>query len=628
LAVYNIQESNALLLYRVGPVLVCSPTLPVEAVVMPPKITVPPGANVAEPGVFKSMFGMVRLVDLRVRFGVDEEDFTDPGRVVIVEVEGGHAGFWVDEIEDVISFPDSGWKPVPVYIPRNVFSRTLVQKESIRLFADFDLLDKFKTSGYLRKHIESLKAAKIKLADEHKKSLEAPDKINIGASKYTVSESINNAVKLKVENESPAVSRTIKNDDLAYKKMPSKPVPHPREDETKKEAANRDSQTRPVVERRETGSNEPIQDAFHDLKNDRKMTGLSRAGKASVEGERSIYGINSAKEDKSLINNKASKDSMEKAKASGFLWLISLGVILVALIYILIYSIGFNDDNLKKIKSDFPRKEIVTGLDETGRQYAQLEEYPISEKEKRQELAETGGQTGLLAEIENDSQVEAQTELQTVSTTTTDTQVRAEPEAGVLREIEGEFKKERAVKIVKKGSDVLIEINDFVEAEEKIPNEAGNNIGSIQDAAENIVPVKEQESDASNSEGSRVNEKMSMEKERINQTDDKLPEKIMDIKVSGYSNRIPGDEDKKFLKEESVKSQSKSKVYINNTTKVSRKKYTHVVVKGDTLWHIAKQYVDNPWRYPELARLSNIKNPDLIYPGDHVTIIINFRRNN
>jgi LysM repeat protein len=51
----------------------------------------------------------------------------------------------------------------------------------------------------------------------------------------------------------------------------------------------------------------------------------------------------------------------------------------------------------------------------------------------------------------------------------------------------------------------------------------------------------------------------------------------------------------------------------------------HVVVAGDTLWHIAERYVRDPFRYPELARLSNIANPDLIYPGNRVRIIIRTR---
>jgi len=49
---------------------------------------------------------------------------------------------------------------------------------------------------------------------------------------------------------------------------------------------------------------------------------------------------------------------------------------------------------------------------------------------------------------------------------------------------------------------------------------------------------------------------------------------------------------------------------------------THEVVKGDTLWDIAETYVKDPFRYPELAELSKIKNPDLIYPYERVRIHI------
>lgn len=50
--------------------------------------------------------------------------------------------------------------------------------------------------------------------------------------------------------------------------------------------------------------------------------------------------------------------------------------------------------------------------------------------------------------------------------------------------------------------------------------------------------------------------------------------------------------------------------------------YVHTVVRGDTLWAIAERYLDDPWRYRELAQLSRIRNPDLIYPGNKVRIII------
>jgi nucleoid-associated protein YgaU len=53
---------------------------------------------------------------------------------------------------------------------------------------------------------------------------------------------------------------------------------------------------------------------------------------------------------------------------------------------------------------------------------------------------------------------------------------------------------------------------------------------------------------------------------------------------------------------------------------------THLVVRGDTLWDIAKEYVGDPSRYPELTELGNIRNPDLIYPGDIVRIEIRENR--
>lgn len=42
---------------------------------------------------------------------------------------------------------------------------------------------------------------------------------------------------------------------------------------------------------------------------------------------------------------------------------------------------------------------------------------------------------------------------------------------------------------------------------------------------------------------------------------------------------------------------------------------THTVIKGDTLWKIAKKHLGNGNRWREIAQLNNIKNPEMIYPG-------------
>jgi len=48
--------------------------------------------------------------------------------------------------------------------------------------------------------------------------------------------------------------------------------------------------------------------------------------------------------------------------------------------------------------------------------------------------------------------------------------------------------------------------------------------------------------------------------------------------------------------------------------------HIYIVVKGDTLWKIARRYLGDPFRHRELSELSRIKDPDLIHPGDVVRI--------
>ncbi|KEI16833.1 hypothetical protein Z959_08290 [Clostridium novyi B str. ATCC 27606] len=62
----------------------------------------------------------------------------------------------------------------------------------------------------------------------------------------------------------------------------------------------------------------------------------------------------------------------------------------------------------------------------------------------------------------------------------------------------------------------------------------------------------------------------------------------------------------------------KSKVVTQKPRTVTKKPSTgikYTVKKGDCLWNIAKRFYGNGMRYKSIARKNNIKNPNLIYPG-------------
>ena len=67
--------------------------------------------------------------------------------------------------------------------------------------------------------------------------------------------------------------------------------------------------------------------------------------------------------------------------------------------------------------------------------------------------------------------------------------------------------------------------------------------------------------------------------------------------------------------------------FIKTTTTVQKQVeaenvVNYVVKKGDTLWAIAAKYLGSGTKYPQIASENNIKNPNLIYPGQVFKITV------
>jgi len=540
----SIHDADALLLYRVGPVYCCSPTFPVESVMMPPHMAHPPGTSVAEPGVFKTAQGIVKAVDLRKRFGVDVKNWTTPGRIVIVEVEGGFAGIWVDEIVDVIQSPSKGWGEVPACIPKDVFSRTLLLNDVIQLYADFEKIYNFREVGYLRQHIENLQAAENKkILEQDKAHSQLLDKkyfaISDNKKDKVEASKLEQAKRSADEQYKTKVLENRHNDVHKQIELPtSKSSPREPEKETsynKKGSAKDRHVTHVDLNRDKSGSINAVQD-MHSADIESKR--LSAAGMTHIETKNKPSSLDSktAEVGSSASSSYAPQVSREiegsfhdSNEPSYFLYIVVSVVVIVLGVYLInMLTSSFEEPNYLVVSNDKGKDSISSKNIDEGESI-----------------------------IENE---------------------KTEPYKSILDETLSLDSKEAYHADIKKDKEGLVIV--------------------LSQPVEDDVVVQE-----------KLNEP-----EETDALDPKGRKKIATVELDVKKEERAGDEIK--LEKESVILK-----VTKNTDLIRDKVIIHMVVKGDTLWHIARRYINNPFRYPELAKLSHIKNPDLIYPGDKVKII-------
>jgi len=494
-------KQQSLLTFRVGPVLCCAPSLPVRSIITPPKLTHPPGSDSSQPGIFKHGSHIVKVLDLRQKFGVEQSEQTQPGNLIITIFESGSFAFWVDQILDVFDFTSEVLVNLPSAIPRGVFSRTLLLNKKIHLYSEFENLATINDLGYLKHYIKYLKKQEdVQETEQQQKktTLEAAASVKSDEIKHNPIKEVKNVQIIKKDKPIHIEKTTSKTSSSS-----STPTRIPvSKNKTPKIEIKKTPVVQPIVTKPAITAAASTQTQIKTEKHYKKPAVIVEK-KPDVTRQTYSSPISSIE--------KEDEPSSFGIILLLFLFLVSLGA---GIYYLFINTISSNDKYTKEQTSisaappiDYSIKEEIPALEETG--------------------------------LENIASLQDEIESRDETLTS-------------------DFAAEKDNKLLKEDTTYRA---DIVQQDKDITITLRQPISGIKTHQKEIVITPQQPDD-----------------------------------------NVIGELEQAIKPEKTIN------------------EIIHIVVKGDTLWAIAKKYIHDPFLYPELARLSNIKNPHRIYPGNRVRI--------
>lgn len=581
-------NQHSLLTFRVGPVLCCAPTLPVSSIITPPKLTHPPGSDQAQPGIFRHGSYIVKVIDLRQKFGVDINEQIQPGNLIISRFNDESYAFWVDQIIDVIDFPKEGWGNLPAAIPRGVFSRTLLLNKKIHLYTEFEKLVTIKDLGYLKHYIQQLKKEDDKTTTSEIKNNRNAALKNKGVKKNASDEDTIN--KSKSLTDTAAVKNIDKQETLTKQAVTSKTesiIPASKSSlqaqaQKTLDTTIKDKKSTPSKVTSSIASTTKFNSSLTNKSIDKKHPAPQSTSKTSV-----------IKKDIRSTVVSDTKTSVAKVKPT-----ISTDT----------YKTEKPKTTLASFDSTTSHKNISSNkIDET-----------FTSQEKSN-FEDEGSYIGLVLFIFILLGALALGGFFLLTKEPTRS-LKIEPtyEKPVL------IKPEQEEEITKEPSLVIQEAETITE---EIITPELSPVESTQTET-NLFTTKKNEETPYHAEITQQESEITITLHRP--SPEKLESTIVSPKVeTGLEAPIAESKPQEIKQtpiDESVSIQPAVETLKQHeitkplTEKKAIEEIIHIVVKGDTLWAIAKKYVNDPFLYPELARLSNIKNPHRIYPGNRVRI--------
>ena len=673
----SLEENNALLLFRVGPVLCCVPSMPVTTIITPPKLTCPPGTSVERPGIFRHANKIATAFDLRYKFGVPEDNWCQNHRVIIADLDKKYLGFVVDEIKEILTFPTTGWGPLPVKLPKGVFSKTLIINNKIYLYADLANLLKISKSGYLKHYIEALLAEEEKAAE--KIAVNSQDTNNLSkntSNKSNQLENNNKASQLHTESITSAKSTDVSQEfkiksnteKESYKEHEHLVIQNKmdKEDESKteKESINTQAQentlgknnvTSPIttptnvhninksklIEKETTRKSKNIEASTIES-SEINLSKIDPIKHSTIKNKTETNKLNQSKKHNDLIKIKSNTKSSTTSKYNNYSNISvdknndssnnSMLAMFMSILVISLFIGGYFLWNSLEPKSKIKQTSNSNNTASSKSHVSTYQEDVLPSEEDRNNVLVNHGNE--LINIHNEPVDSINTDSPSESTQYKTEDTEAADLASNQNNVDDIVKNNELTSV-----EDISTTNSTNDSETEVNN--GEYHASIQRDSEGITitidspdgesvlkePTQDQGHDYNSQQAELAGGGHATTPIEKAQGDTVQPDQTTQHASDTISTSFNSEEDLQTqaadVDTSGSSDTSKTNPTITQTNKsIIQQDINHIVVKGDTLWYISKLYLHNPYRYPELAKLSKIKNPDLIYPGDRVRIII------
>lgn len=572
-------SDNNLVIFKVGPVPCCVDSNNVLAVIEPPEhITAIPGSNAFRPGLFSYQKRTVAVYDVRTKFSLSTEQ---RGKIILTEIQQQLFGFWVDQIQQITLASRGRMQILPAECPKELFESLFVLNDQLVFKTNFEALSKAQVSTRAQQFIKQLVEEKLK-QNEHKQQKASEQKHTaIDTSTKTAptvpEADLNKPSKVAEKRISPSTKTTTQSTVVDNTGADSSSYPSIQKSQNAKEnslhtASKNPARNSAFTSSRQTPENTVTnKDAFtiqsqsslqqqnEKIKSTTDTAQSQRTRTATLQTSQPSSRVTSAQQPPVTATDKtAAKEQHNKEDNQSN----SAFLLIIIILLVLLPGTYLLWDFIQPPAPATKSRPVTTRIKEDKIVFDKTEQTETDKTDNAiaEDINTEDNAPDVLARF-NDQQ-NSQPEVNAA-------EVGPDETTGNTLESTQQVtpETEHSARILQADNDITITLSGPAAA-----------LTSTEDETSTSPQVKTKNIDD------------------IKTTDSDQPAHTTDIQLIAPPPVTP--------------------------KKTSKRKVIHIVVKGDTLWHIAKRYIHDPFKYNELARLSKIKNPDLIYPGNRVIIII------